>query len=288
MVPFGTPREPFPARRRTETRRSERRRSAAVQYLRDIPTRQRFGQRTGMRRRKYGRSGVSPNRNASARASYAPVGFRLPLARPRFSSVHRANRSRRAAEQKRKSPRFIRSRRFPASTHPSAVLFGTPREPFPARRRIETQVSALHTLPSVSGFHSPDRGSLRYTARTVPGVPPSGNASLRASYAPVGFRLPLIHPRFSSVHRANRSRSAAEQERKSPRFIRSRRFPASTHPSAVLFGTPREPFPARRRIETQVSALHTLPSVSGFHSPVRACLRYTARTVPGAPPSRNA
>ena len=149
---------------------------AAVQYLRDIPARQRFGQHTGVRRRKYGRSGVSPNRNASLRASYAPVGFQLPLARPRLPSVHRTYRSRRAAERKRKSPRFIRSRRFPASTHPSAVLFGTPREPFPARRRAETQVSALHTLPSVSGFHSPVRSSLRYTARTVPGAPPSRNA----------------------------------------------------------------------------------------------------------------
>ena len=154
--------------------------------------------------------GAPPSGNTSLRASYAPVGFRLPLIRPRFSSVHRANRSRRAAEQERKSPRFIRSRRFPASTHPSAVLFGTPREPFPARRRAGTQVSALHTLPSVSGFHSSVRGSLRYTARTVPGAPPNRNASLRASYAPVGFQLPLARPRLPSVHRANRSRRAAE------------------------------------------------------------------------------
>ena len=190
-----------------------RHRRTAVQHLRDIPTRQRFGQRTGVRRRKHGRSGVSPNRNASASASYAPVGFRLPLIHPRFSSVHRANRSRSAAEQERKSPRFIRSRRFPASTHPSAVLSGTPREPFPARRRAGTRRSAhrrsipprhsdapalrpayrrtpsqvrpfqraaerkrKHFILSRRCFHSPVRGSLRYTARTVPGAPPSRNA----------------------------------------------------------------------------------------------------------------
>ena len=146
-----------------------RHRRTAVQYLRDVPTRQRFGQRTGVRRRKYGRSSAPPSGNAST--SYSLVD---------------------------------------ASTRPSVVPFGTPRELFPARRRAGTQVSALHTLPSVSGFHSSVRGSLRYTARTVPGAPPSRNASLRASYAPIGFRLPLIHPRFSSVHRANRSRRAAE------------------------------------------------------------------------------
>ena len=231
-----------------------RHRRTAVQHLRDIPTRQRFVQHTGVRRRKYGRSGVSPNRNASARASYTPVDFRLPLIRPRLPSVHRANRSRRAAEQERKSPRFIRSRRFPASTHPSAVLFGTPREPFPARRRAGTRRSERR--------------------RSIP--PRRANApALRPAYR----RTPSQVRPFRGV---------AEQKRKSPRFIRSRRFPASTHPSAVLFGTPREPFPARRRAETQVSALHTLPSVSGFHSSVRGSLQYTARTVPGTPPSRNA
>ena len=176
MLPLARPWFPSVHRANRSRRAVEQERvgqRTAVQHLRDIPARQRFGQRTGMRRRKHGRSGVSPNRSASLRASCAPVGFRLPLIRPRFSPVHRANRSRRAAEQKHKSPRFIRSHRFPASTHPSAVLFGTPRDPFPARRRAGTQVSALHTLPSVSSFHSPDRGSLRYTARTVPGAPPS-------------------------------------------------------------------------------------------------------------------
>ena len=231
-----------------------RHRRAAVQYLRDIPTRQRFGQHTGVRRRKYGRSGVSPNRNASLRASYAPVGFRLPLARPWFPSVHRANCSRRAAEQERVGQ--------------------------------SAAVQYLRDIPTHQRFGQ--RTGVRRRKHGRSGVSPNRNTSARASYAPVGFRLPLIRPRFPSVHRANRSRRAAEQKRKSPRFIRSRRFPASTRPSALAFDTPREPFPARRRAETQVSALHTLPSVSGFHSPVRACLRYTARTVPGAPPSRNA
>ena len=200
MLPLARPWFPSVHRANCSRRAAERERvgqRTAVQYLRDIPTRQRFGQRTGVRRRKHGRSGVSPNRNASARASYAPVDFRLPLIRPRLPSIHRANRSRRAAEQKRigqraavqylrdvpeppntycKRPRTPPITSLPASTRPSAVPFGTPREPFPARRRTETQVSALHTLPSVSGFHSSVRGSLRYTARTVPGAPPSRNA----------------------------------------------------------------------------------------------------------------
>ena len=257
MLPLARPWFPSVHRANRSRRAAEQERvgqRAAVQHLRDIPTRQRFGQHTGVRRRKYGRSGESPNRNTSARTSYAPVGFQLPLARPRLPSVHRANRSRRAAEQKRKSPRFIRSRRFPASTRPSALAFGTPREPFPARHRAGTRRSAHRR--STPPRHS-DAPALRPAYRRTPSQ---------------------VRP----------FRGVAEQKRKSPRFIRSCRFPASTHPSAVLFGTPREPFPARRRAETQVSALHTLPSVSGFHSPVRACLRYTARTVPGAPPSRNA
>ena len=229
-----------------------RHRRTAVQHLRDIPTRQRFGQHTGVRRRKYGRSSAPPSGNAST--SYAPVGFQLPLARPRLPSVHRANCSRRAAERKRVGQR--------------------------------TAVQYLRDIPTRQRFGQ--RTGMRRRKYGRSGVSPNRNASARASYAPVGFRLPLARPRFSSVHRANRSRRAAEQKRKSPRFIRSRRFPASTHPSAVLFGTPREPFPARRRTETQVSALHTLPSVSSFHSPDRGSLRYTARTVPGAPPSRNA
>ena len=216
MLPLARPRLPSVHRANRSRRAAEQERvgqRAALQYLRDIPTRQRFGQRTGVRRRKYGRSSAPPSGNAST--SYSLVD---------------------------------------ASTRPSVVPFGTPREPFPARRRAGTRRSAHR--------------------RSIP--PRRANA-------------PALRPAYRRTpSQARPFRSVAEQKRKSPRFIRSRRFPASTHPSAVLSGTPREPFPARRRTETQVSALHTLPSVSGFHSPVRACLRYTARTVPGVPPSRNA
>ena len=216
MLPLARPRLPSVHRANRSRCAAEQERvgqRAAVQYLRDIPTRQRFGQRTGVHRRKHGRSGVSPNRNAST--SYSLVD---------------------------------------ASTRPSVVPFGTPRELFPARRRAGTRSSARRR--SIPPRHS-DAPALRPAYRRTPSQ---------------------VRP----------FRGVAEQKRKRPRFIRSRRFPASTRPTAAPFGTPREPFPARRRTETQVSALHTLPSVSGFHSSVRSSLRYTARTVPGAPPSRNA
>ena len=227
-----------------------RHRRAAVQHLRDIPTRQRFGQRTGVRRRKYGRSSAPPSGNAST--SYSLVD---------------------------------------ASTRPSVVPFGTPREPFPARRRAGTRRSAH-----------------------------------RRSTPPRHSGAPALRPAYRHApSQARPFRSVAEQKRKSPRFMRSRRFPASTHPSAVLSGTPREPFPARRRAGTRRSARRrSIPprhsdapalrpayrrtpsqvrpfqraaerkrkyfilSRRCFHSPVRGSLRYTARTVPGAPSSRNA